>query len=166
MKDAIQYLKNLFSFVLREPKTTEDKVIKRYNLLLFICITFLIIYAAYFFLNLQQSSINSSPSIVTVGITENELHPLLQSGPNMGYAVATTPTTIILRTNEFYTGEIVGVKYFGIFGIVTEKILGTGGYTYEVRWRDTSHGLPKDIFHSWELYRPDRGSVPTSVLVP
>lgn len=166
MKDVIQYIKNLFSFLSRKPKTEDDKVLKRYDLLLFICAAFLIIYAGYFFLNVQQTAIDSKPNVVTIGLTENELHPLLTSGPNMGYGVATTPMTIVLKTNEFYVGEIVGVKYFGIYGIVREKILGIGGYTYEVRWRDSGHGLPKDIFHSWELYRPERGSVPTSILVP
>lgn len=166
MKEVVQYLKNLF----RKSKTVDDKIIQRYDLILFICIVFLIVYAGYFFLNVQQTAIDEKPAIISIGLSENELHPLLnntpRNTPNMGYAIAVTPDTLVLKTNEFYIGEIVGVKYFGIFGIVTEKILGTGGYSYEVRWRDTSHGLPKDIFHPWELYRPDRGSVPTSVLIP
>lgn len=163
MKSLIQYIKNLRN----TPTTPDDKVIKRYDLLLFICSAFMIVYVGFFFLNLQQSEYASHPNVVEIGMTDgNELHPLLTASPNMGYAVATTPATLMLKTNEFYVGEIVGVKYFGIYGIVREKILGTGGYTYEVRWRDTGHGLPKDIFYSWELYRPDRGSVPTSVLLP
>ena len=163
MKEITQYIKNLF----KSPTTADDKVLKRYDLLLFVCAAFLIIYAAFFFLNIQNPEVASTANVVEIGMKEgNELHPLLTATPNMGYAVATTPATMILKTNEFYVGEIVGVRYFGIYGIVREKILGTGGYTYEVRWRDSGHGLPKDIFYSWELYRPDRGSIPTSILLP
>lgn len=166
MKDFIETIKNYLAFLFRKPKTNDDRLVKRYDLLLFIGATFLIIYTSFFFLNVQHSVYESSASVVDIGMNANEQHPLITPSPTVGYAIATTPDTLVLKTNQFYVGEVVGIRYFGIFGIVREKILGTGGYKYQVRWRDTSHGLPTDEFFSWELYRPERGSVPASVLLP
>lgn len=73
-------------------------------------------------------------------------------------------TNGILPSDEFFVGEVVGIKYFGIYGIVEEKIVGVSGYTYQVRWRDSSRELPKDIFHNWELFRPSPNSIPLSAL--
>ena len=65
---------------------------------------------------------------------------------------------------EFNEGDIVGIKYFGIYGIVIEKTLCSDGIKYTVRWRNNERDLPKDSFYQWELYRPDLNSLPSVIL--
>ncbi len=130
----------------------------------------MVIYFAFLYVNSIQNENNSTkPTIITFGgLPANNVIPdyniAINNTSNMTVPIIIPPINIKLKPNEFYIGEIVGIKYFGLFGLVREKIIGTSGYTYEVEWKDNSHGLPRQVFQPWELYRPERGTVPISAL--
>jgi hypothetical protein len=168
MNDILKYFKDLWSFFWTPAKTQEDRLLKRYDMLIALGVVFMIVYSTHFLLNFQNSDVMIKPSIVNIGTTNIQYNPAAYNRTIYRTTNMISPTIIatnmVLRPDEFYVGEIIGVKYFGIFGVVVEKIISPTGYTYEVRWKDNSHDLPKEIFYPWELYRPEAGTVPISAL--
>ena len=163
MNDVLKYFKDAWSFFWEPSKTKEDKLLKRYDILIAIGVIFMVMYSTHFFMNFKNSNVMLSPSIVTISATNIPTPAAIYRTTNMATPKIIS-TNLVLKPDEFYIGEVVGVKYFGIFGVVVEKIISPTGYAYEVRWKDNSHDLPKDTFYSWELYRPENGTVPISAL--
>ena len=127
-----------------------------------LCVIFMVIYAGLYVFNLDTKINNNTTNISNMGNTDPNYNPAFYSSPDSSL----TPfyTTNALTDKEFYVGEIVGIKYFGIFGLVREKTLGTKGYTYTIRYEDSGHDLMTEDCYAWELYRPAPGTVPISVL--
>jgi hypothetical protein len=154
MSDMLKSIKELLSFYWTPSKTPEDKVIKRYDLLILLCAIFIAIYVGHLFFSSQNTNVITKPVVVSVGKSTNHY--------NYNYNVTKNRVTTVNNTpDEFYIGETVCVKDFGVCGKVVQKILGTTGYTYEVRWKDYTHDLPKDIFYPWEL---EKSTLPISAL--
>jgi hypothetical protein len=167
MEDILKNLKSLFSWVWKPAKTPEEKAIKRYDALIALCVMFMIGYVCLFFFNLDRKT---SANNTVVDSPNN----IVATNPNYNISIYNAPdtqlrpfyTTNALTDGEFYVGEIVGVKYFGVFGLVREKVLGTRGYSYVIRYENTEHDLMNESCFAWELYRPPAGSVPLTVLRP
>jgi hypothetical protein len=171
LKKLFQKIKTAFCSIVGfrdAPKTPEDRQIRRYEIIVSICVIFMVAYMCLFFYNLRGTI-----------KTEMAEQPVVQSivvppafDPNYNISIyqdtnTTAPTSISknkLSEQEFYVGEVVGIKYFGMYGIVRRKIWEIGGYMYEVRWKNEEHDLPTDQFYAWELYRPQPGTVPLSAL--
>lgn len=162
--DIFKNLKSLFSWIWKPAETHEEKVIKKYDILISLCVIFMIGYMGVSVFNYDRKA--------TTNVSD--IPAFVNQDPNYNVAIYNAPdekltpfyTTNSLTDKEFYIGEIVGVKYFGIFGLVREKTLGTAGYTYSVRYENIERDLMDNNFHYWELYRPLPGSVPISVLRP
>ena len=148
----LKSIKELLSFYWTPSKTPQDKVIKRYDLLIFIGVIFIAIYVGHLFYSYQNTNVITKPCVTT---------PVVSTILSYSNTVKNKVVNVSTKPNEFSIGELVGIKDFGIYGKVTQKILGTTGYTYEVRWRDNEHGLPKDVFYPWEL---EKTTIPISVL--
>lgn len=161
MKEFFSYIIESVSFLWTKAETNDDKVIKRYNIVILVCVIFMLAYAGSFIKGLENRHESDAPQIVQT--TPN------QFDPNYNYYLTissnTIPPTIVaqqgkdLPADEFYVGEVVGIKYFGIYGLVEEKTLGVNGYIYDVRWKNAERDLPKDTFYGWELFRPPPQSV-------
>ena len=164
MEGIFKNLKDLFSFLWVKPKTPEEKVIKRYDIVIAICVLFMAVYIAVFLYNLKRTATDNKTFINSVDVAIVKTHPeyntLIKHTTNVVPSVVPTNTSHI----EFVEGEIVGIKYFGIFGLVTSKIFGTDGYRYNVMWKDNNHGLCEHEFYTWQLYRPEDNTVPLSAL--
>ena len=155
MNDMLKSIKELLSFYWTPAKTPEDKVIKRYDFLIFLGVIFITIYIGHLFFTAQNTdTILTKPSVVNVGKPNTPVNYNILKNRVMS-------VTVPSKSDEFYIGEVVGIKDFGIYGKVVQKILGTTGYTYAVRWKDSARGLPKDIFYPWEL---EKNTLPISVL--
>lgn len=155
-------IKELFSWIWRPAKTPEEKVIKRYDTLIALCVVFMVGYSGIFILNLDHKINSNTTNISNISNPDPNYNPSFYSSPDSSL----TPfyTTNALTDKEFYVGEIVGVKYFGVFGLVREKTLGTRGYTYTIRYENMEHDLMSEDCYAWELYRPAPNTVPISVL--
>ena len=157
--ETLKLLKESVSFLWSKPQTKEDKVIKRYDIIIFICIVSMILYGLYFVANLETKINTNTENISNLNPNDS---PIIYNAPDTTL-YPFYPTNSI-PSNEFFVGEIVGVKYFGVFGLVREKVLGSRGYTYIVRIENNEHDLPTEEFYNWELYRPSPNSIPISVL--
>jgi len=160
--DILKNLKSLFSWIWRPAKTQEEKVIKRYDTIIALCVIFMIGYLGFSVFSFDRKESVNITNITSAASEDPNYNVAIYNGPD----TKLTPfyTTNSLTDKEYYIGEIVGVRYFGIFGLVRQKTLGTHGYTYTVRYENTEHDLMNDEFEAWELYRPQAGSVPISVL--
>jgi hypothetical protein len=154
MSDILKSLKELLSFYWTPSKTPQDRIIKRYDLLIFVGVIFITIYIGHLFFSAQNADVILKPSVVTVNTSNIPLNSNISKN-------RVANTNISFKLDEFYIGEIVNVRDFGVYGKVIQKIFGTTGYTYEVRWKDNERGLPKDVFYPWEL---EKSTVPISVL--
>ncbi len=148
---------------------TDDKMkIRTYNIVILFLIAFIISDTVYDITRFVGSEESKEPR-VTFSTTVKDSSSEFLNHPSAITITSNMIPPVIIFTNgvpsldEFFVGEVVGVKYFGIYGIVTEKIISVNGYKYEVRWRDASRGLPKDTFYEWELFRPSPNSIPTTV---
>jgi len=161
--DIIDNIKELFSWVWNTAKTPEEKSIKKYDILIALCVVFMLGYGGIFMLNLNHKVEINTTNISNIESADPNYNPAIYSPPD---SITTHPfyTTNALTDKEFYVGEIVGVKYFGVFGMVREKTLGTSGYVYSIRYEDASHDLMREDCSAWELYRPAPGSIPISIL--
>ncbi len=146
-------MKKLFKkmWELTFPPSEGDYKIKLriYNFLIIVLVVFIVSYSSYYIGN-SKNSVSVKPVIIPI------------QSVMMPSNIVSTNTN--LPNDEFLIGELVGIKYWGIYGIVEDKILGVEGYKYEVRWKDNNKQLPKDEFYSWELFRPLNNTIPTSVL--
>jgi hypothetical protein len=159
MEDILKNIKELFSWIWTPAKTPEEKIIKRYDILIALCVVFMIGYFGLFILNLDYKINFSSTNISSINRIDQNFNPAFYNSPDASFY-----TTNALTDKEFYVGEIVGVKYFSVFGLVIEKTLGTWGFTYTIRYENTEHDLMNEDCYSWELYRPPPGTVSISVL--
>lgn len=156
MNDVFKSLKELLSFYWTPSKTPQDKIIKRYDFLISLCVTFIIIYVSHLLFTYQNVDVIPKPSPVNSGIPSITFHSNVVKN-----RVSTITTNISVKSDEFYIGEIVTIKDFGVYGKVVQKILGTTGYTYKVRWKNNERDLPSDVFYPWEL---EKTELPISVL--
>lgn len=123
-------------------------------------------YMACYVCNLKHSIkfSDQSPIVQTV---------LSTNDPNYNVAFDRTTNTVaptIISTNqlpqqEFFQGEIVGIKYFGLYGVVVKRTLGLNGYVYTIRWENSERDLDEQDFFSWELFRPSPGTVSASAFI-
>ncbi len=165
MDEIFKNIKELISFIWKPAKTQEEKVIKRYDILIALCILFMVGYVCIFVLKLESHIESNTSNISLINNADNGSgNPAIYVAPDT--EIHPQYTNQALTDKEYFIGEIVGIKYFGVFGLVTEKTLGARGYAYTVRWETSDHSLPTDNFFAWELYRPLPGSVPVSVLRP
>ena len=160
--EILSNLKEIFSWVWKPAKTQEEKVIKRYDALISLCVIFMVGYSCLYALKLETKINTNTTDISNFNEVDPNYHPSLFASPDT--TLSPFYTTNALTDKEFYVGEIVGVKYFGIFGLVREKTLGTHGYTYTIRYENTEHDLMNEECFAWELYRPAPNSVPISAL--
>ena len=162
MGEILSNIKEIFSWMWKPVKTPEEKVIKRYDTMIGLCVIFMVIYAGLYVFNLETKIDNNTTNISSINSIDPNYNPAFYNSPDSSL----TPfyTTNSLTDKEFYVGEIVGVKYFGVFGLIREKTLGTRGYTYTIRYENMEHDLMSEDCYAWELYRPSPGSVPISVL--
>jgi len=160
MDETIKYIKDLFSFLWKPAKTPEEKAIKRYDTMIAVCVIFMIGYSCVFLYNLE-AKINSHVDSNTSDVS-SDYDQSIYTSPDSTLSPKYPPTTI--TNNEFYVGELVGIKYFGVFGLIVEKTIGVEGYKYTVRWRTTTRDLPTSDFYAYDLYRPAPHSIPISVL--
>ena len=154
MSDMLKSIKELLSFYWTASKTPEDKAIKRYDLLILLCAIFIAIYVGHLFFSSQNADVITKPVAVNVGKSTNPYNYNVVKN-----RVITANAS--LKPDEFYIGETVCIKDFGVYGKVVQKILGTTGYTYEVRWKNYTRDLPKDTFYPWEL---EKSNLPISAL--
>ncbi len=161
MVDILSNIKELFSLLWTPAKTPEEQAIKRYDILIALCVVFMVIYAGLYLFNLE-AKIDNGGTTTNISQSDPNYNPAFYNSPD----ATLTPfyTTDSLTDKEFYVGEIVGVKYFGIFGLVREKTLGTRGYVYTIRYENIEHDLMLEECYAWELYRPAPGTIPISVL--
>jgi len=153
MKNIINYIKNVTSFFWKKPMDGNDTKLRLYEFLFFICIVFMVIYSMFFLINFKNS-----PTKFTHNYSSNNVTNI-QSSINVSINDTNLPK------DEFFIGEIVEIKDFGILGVVIQKTLYVDGYMYDVRWKNIERDLPKDSFYSWELRRPEKYYVPVSDLL-
>jgi hypothetical protein len=156
---------NFLSFIWIKAITKEDKQIKRCEWIIAICVVFMVIYMGIYYNNLKNKFESSKDhSIITPQIIST-------NNPNYNVAINLSTNSLppITATNlppgEFFIGEIVGIKYFGIYGLVINKTTDLNGYKYTVQWENQERDLPTDDFYNWQLFRPKDGTVPVSELV-
>jgi len=161
-----EFLKKLWGYISPWHYSDDKSKIGTYNFLIVVLIVFITFYTSYYTVNFFKRVEPIKPSIVQTSPTQFSFF-------NIPYAILITSNMVppkISYTNgnlpseEFFVGEVVGIKYFGIYGIVEDKIISFDGYNYEIRWRNNNHELPKDVFHGWELFRPTPNSIPSSIL--
>jgi len=162
MGEILSNIKELFSWIWKPATTPEEKVIKRYDTLIALCVVFMVIYAGLYLFNLETKIDSNTTNITSINQTDPNYNPAFYKSPDA--VLNPFYTTNSLTDKEFYVGEIVGVKYFGVFGLIREKTLGTRGFTYTIRYENMEHDLMSEDCYAWELYRPNPGSVPISVL--
>lgn len=164
MEELLKSIKESLAFLWKHAKTPEEKVIKKYDIWILVCIVFMVIYSTVFILSLQKKdaeptgvfSVNDDPDYsIKLFLSTNLVIP----GPS-NHSVYKKE----LPKDEYFVGEIVGIKYFNIYGVIIEKTLGTEGYKYTVRWKNTEKDLPTGEFHRWEIYRVQADTIPISAL--
>lgn len=160
--EILSNIKELFSWIWKPARTQEERVIKRYDTLIALCVVFMIVYSSLYVLNLNFKVDSNTTNITSINQIDPNYNPAIYNSPDT--SLNPFYTTNALTDKEFYVGEIVGIKYFGIFGLVREKTISTRGYTYTIRYEDMSHDLMNEECYAWELYRPAPGTVPISVL--
>lgn len=164
MKEIIEYIKNFFSSLFKKAKTQDDAVLKRYDLVIFIGVIFIIVYGGFFLMNVEKTAISSKPSVVNIGVIDSSFNTnKVFADVDKMMPPTIIPNNVPLKNTEFFIGEVVGIRYFGLYGIVQEKILGTSGYTYEVMWKN-GNSLSTHVFSPWMLFRPEAKTVPPAVL--
>ena len=141
----VDYVKSLFSF------KEDDDVgqLRRYNVLIYLGLVFLLVYMTNFYITSNHKIESQAPtqtidfSVVYV----TNLSPIVTT--NHRVIVPTKPS------EEFKEGEIVGVKHFGIIGIVKTKIINpVSGNTYEIIYKNNNHQLQTITLDGWLLFHP------------
>jgi hypothetical protein len=60
---------------------------------------------------------------------------------------------------DFVEGEFVGVRYFGVYGVVLGKKFQIGGAVYEIIYKDNDGVLQKIDVEKWLLFIPDKNEL-------
>lgn len=176
MKELLKifsYFSDAFSFIWKKAETDDEKQIKTLSWVIFILVIFVIIWSSVVVIKKEKTIFSSRPQIVEVpyvpskksptNLFENQFHTSVLSVLD---PKATIPLIISKKViNEFFDGETVEIKSFGIYGIIHEKTLGPYGNVYTVRYKDNSHALHDIDCYVDELFRPTPGSLPPSALL-
>lgn len=155
-------MKNFFEKIVGWVKNNEQKT---YNLILIFLIIFLIVYTSILifknssWITAKYRSFVNTNNIVLVETPVSLLTPKSFVITNNQIVVSTDVKT------KFSIGEIVGIKHMGTLGIVVNKTIGFGGYSYEVIYKDNSGTIQKVQMEPWLLYHPQKDQITTLFLL-
>lgn len=153
----VKSIKSWISILLLSNGTAEEQSIRRYNILISICVTFMVVYGTVVTINLNNVIKSKQPTIEFINYTPKQIGGIMSNNLSIVNIVSSNK----LDDTEFYEKEVVGLKYWpSTFGYVTEKILGVNGYSYRIKYKDNNHQYHDDlIWSAWELYRPQQNLI-------
>ncbi len=172
--EIFSYLADAVSFIWKKAQTDDERQIKMLNWVILLLVTFTITWSGYILIKKQQVIFATKPEIVEISYVPSKTSPTNLFAGHFSSNVLrsldsndTIPLIISPKasTNQFYYGETVVIKSFGVYGIVHEKTLSAYGYIYTVRYKDNSHTLRDVDCYTDEIFRPTPGSVPPSALI-
>lgn len=172
--EIFSYIAESVSFIWKKAKTDDERQIKILDWVILVLVVFIVAWSSYVLLTKQKILFSSGPEIVEVPYIPSKTAPtnLLNAafGSNTLKSLnsnATIPFIISPKASpsDFYYGETVEIKSFGVYGIIHEKTFGAYGWIYTVRYRDNTHTLHDVECWSEEIFRPTPGSVPPSALI-
>ena len=75
MGEILSNIKEIFSWMWKPAKTPEEKVIKRYDTLIGLCVIFMVIYAGLYVFNLETKINNNTTNISSINSVDPNYNP-------------------------------------------------------------------------------------------
>jgi hypothetical protein len=142
MKELLVLLKDIYNKF--RGKDSAEKL-NKWDISLYLLIAFLLIYSLVIALNYEK--------LFSWHLKEPGINL-----PNVQQYITNIPV------EEFQIGDVVGIRYFNIYGLVTERTRGIGKISYEVLYKDGNRDLQKINVEGWLLYHPPKESLSPLIL--